>query len=227
MANSYQTTAESFMKDVANHKLTVVRDEGLYRHLRFSKPDTMCMHFDLITWPGYLCYTGDMGTYVFTRLKDMFVFFRDGHDKDGNIFRYIDKRYWAEKVEAGDKCNGIRKFSEEKFNRAVMGDLIEWLRSHRQDTTKEDRRELWDAVVRDVIGADGDSGGYRKQVAAHDFSHEVNIDVGTFWFKDFWEHNVDEFTTRFVWCCYALRWGVDQYDQAKKAQEQEVAHVQA
>ena len=28
--------------------------------------------FDIVTWPGYLCYSGDMGCFVFTRLPDMF-----------------------------------------------------------------------------------------------------------------------------------------------------------
>lgn len=54
----------------------MLHEDGIYRHIRFRQPGTMCMHFDLITWPGYLCYTGDMGTYVFTRLADMFEFFR-------------------------------------------------------------------------------------------------------------------------------------------------------
>ena len=65
-----------FLRDVAEHEMIVVRDDGVHRHIRFKKPGTSCMHFDLITWPGYLCYTGDMGTYVFSRLTDMFEFFR-------------------------------------------------------------------------------------------------------------------------------------------------------
>ena len=67
---------EQFLRDVAEHTMTVIREDGVSRHIRFAKPGTSCMHFDLITWPGYLCYTGDMGTYVFQRLTDMFEFFR-------------------------------------------------------------------------------------------------------------------------------------------------------
>ena len=65
-----------FLNDVKDHQMTIVRDDNIGRHLRFSKPGTSCMSFDLITWPGYLCCTGDMGTYVFKRLPDMFEFFR-------------------------------------------------------------------------------------------------------------------------------------------------------
>ena len=52
--------------------MIVLRDDGVYRHIRFKKPGTGCMHFDLVTWPGYLCYSGDMGCYVFCRLNARF-----------------------------------------------------------------------------------------------------------------------------------------------------------
>ena len=37
-----------FLRDVATHELTIIRNEGLYRHLRFSRPGSSCMYFDLI-----------------------------------------------------------------------------------------------------------------------------------------------------------------------------------
>jgi len=40
---------ERFKRDIANHDLEIIRDEGVNRHLRFSSPGTMVMHFDLIT----------------------------------------------------------------------------------------------------------------------------------------------------------------------------------
>lgn len=208
-----------FLADVKDHRLTVIHEDGVHRHLRFQKPGTMCMHFDLITWPGYLCYTGDMGTYVFTRIHDMLEFFRGG--KPDNLFYSIDRRYWAEKVEAQDKGAGLKEFSEAKFTRAVMEYLVEWIRARREETTKEERRELWDAVIDEVVRADGDSDGMRKQIAANDFHHRVDLTDGThvnFYFQDFWERNVEEWTHRFTWCCYALRWAVHQYDTHKEAQ---------
>ena len=41
-----------FLKDVAKHRMVTMLDEGVRRHIRFVDPDTTCMHFDLITWPG-------------------------------------------------------------------------------------------------------------------------------------------------------------------------------
>lgn len=212
---SYQLTPETFLQDVAQHQIHVIRDDGVYRHVRFKAPDTYCTHFDLITWPGYLCYTGDMGTYVFTRIRDMFEFFRR---PDTEKWHRIDRRYWAEKCEASDR-DGIKEFSEEKFTRAVMERLIQWIRDYRDDTTKEERREVWDAVVCDVVQVDGDTGGHRQQIAAHEFHHKLDSGL-TFTLEDFWETSVEDYTHRFSWCCLAMAWGIQQYDAHTSKTEQ-------
>lgn len=85
-------TEERFLRDVAKHEMTVIRDDGVHRHIRFKQPDSGMMFFDLITWPGFLCYCGDMGTYVFQRTQDMFGFFRKNGRLDG-----IDRRYWPKR----------------------------------------------------------------------------------------------------------------------------------
>lgn len=209
-------TESDFLKEVRDHEMIIIKDDGAYRHVRFKKPGTTCMHFDLITWPGYLCYTGDMGTYIFSRLRDMFEFFRTDREYNQSRGRQlgINLSYWAEKAEAKDRHSGIMEFSEDLFNRAVTEHLVSWIRENAYRTTKEERRELWDAVMIDVIGAEGDSGGFRKQIAVNDFSHYVNEKVREFYFQDFWEHTVEDYTHRFVWCCYALAWGIQQYDNA-------------
>ena len=206
-----------FLGDVKDHVIEVLRDDGVNRHIRLRKPGSMCMHFDLITWPGYLCYTGDMGTYVFSRLTDMFQFFRVDREYAVSKHRQlcINPSYWGEKVQAQDKGDGLKVFSEDKFRRAVMDRLVEWIRDTHDRTSKEERRDLWDQVISEVIDADGDSGGFRKQSAAHDFSHLVNKDVGYFQLTDFWDCNVQEYSYRFMWCCYAMAWGIAKYDNIK------------
>src|SRR5690606_1795679 len=97
------------------HEMTVLLDDGLYRHLRFARPDSYCMSFSLVTWPGYLAYSGDMGNFVFTRLPDMFAFFRGPLDS-------MSRDYWAEKCVAADTSDGIRRFSVELFQGAVKAD---------------------------------------------------------------------------------------------------------
>ena len=36
-----RVTEQSFLKDVREHRMTVLHDSGLYRHLRFQKPGTV------------------------------------------------------------------------------------------------------------------------------------------------------------------------------------------
>ena len=225
-------TPERFLRDVAGHQMTVVRDDGIYRHLRFKKPDTICMHFDLITWPGYLCYTGDMGTYVFTRLRDMFDFFRRTKSKD--LFA-LDHHYWAEKVEAGGRAtrgNGVTQFSKAKFDAAVRQWVEDFAKTEREEASELNELQLCEcalddlraAVEREVIGADDND--IRCFDAANDFlfgaddSEAWSAYFGAekpFEFTDFWEVNHDEYTHRFQWCCFALVWGIKQYDEVRAA----------
>src|SRR3972149_10753581 len=109
-----------FLDDVENHQMTIVRDDNTHilgRHLRFSKPGTVCMSFDLITWPGHLCITGDMGTYVFRRLPDMFEFFRTKSNEDDKISVNLD--YWAEKCIASGHT-GINEYSKDNFRTCII-----------------------------------------------------------------------------------------------------------
>ena len=113
--------AERFPKDVAEHHMTVLRDDGLYRHVRFlrvaanpetGKPEKSSFYwFDLITWPGCLAVNGDCGSYLFSRTDDMFEFFRGGR---------INPGYWAEKVRAGGR---VKEYSEDRF-RELVADYI-------------------------------------------------------------------------------------------------------
>ena len=96
-----KVTLAGFMRNISQHQLIVHHDDGVYRHITGKRPGTIDMHFNVVTFPGYLAYTGDMGAYTFFRTHDMFTFFRQ---KPGR-FGYINPHYWAEKLEATN-CNG-------------------------------------------------------------------------------------------------------------------------
>lgn len=211
---------DRFKRDVAEHAITVIRDEGVYRHIKFAQGDSSCYRFDLVTFPGYLCYTGDMGTYVFERTTDMFTFFRK---KD---WTSIDFRYWAEKCEASDR-DGIRKFSHDAFVKWVREWVDERESGERPDADEPDElaihaaayAELRAAVEDDVCSAD--SNDVRCYDAMNDFRHEgeawsaLHGKDAQFEFHDAWDgfdSATHEFTLRFKWCCYAMAWGIQQYD---------------
>lgn len=207
------TSEIDFLKNVAKHEMTIISEDGVHRHIRFKKPDSSDMFFDLITWPGSLCYTGDMGTYVFRRLTDMFEFFRMreydlAKNRQGGLS--INRSYWGEKLEAIDSCDGYKKYSQDKFCRVVSEIRLGWIREG--GLSKEERRELWDAVKDDVL-YHADDGEDSARRAAVEFNHKTSHE--TFNLNDFWEHDLTDYTHRFTWCCYALAWGIKQYDQSK------------
>lgn len=198
-------TYDSFLSDVSGHTMQVLRDDGLYRHLRFRENDSFCMGFDLITWPGGLCYTGDMGTYVFERIDDMFAFFRREDPAQA------DRYYWAQKCVSRDR-DGVRQFSFERFMAVLDELLVEFVQAH--ELSSHDTEVLRDQV-RDYILSERDYGDCQLCVAqASQFEwngHLVfpEIHLG---------YNFEEFTRRFVWCCYAIPWGIAQYDASVRHQ---------
>ena len=208
-------TKERFLRDVASHVVEVIRDDGVNRHIRFRKPDTMCFHFDLITWPGYLCYTGDMGTFVFRRLTDMFEFFRTKPYKDRDPLDQIDRRYWAEKLEATDKNGGHVEFDKEAFQREITVQRRKLLLEHGRDMPKGERESLC-ASLEEVKDA-ADEGKEQAYVAVQEwvyhqgpYNDTTRIYLDTDDFPDY-----KTYTFSFRWCCFALAWGIQQYDKAK------------
>ncbi len=196
-----------FQVEIAHHEMTVVYDDGVNRNIRFARPGTYACSFNIVTWDGYLCYTGDMGSYVFSRLPDMFEFFR------GRTDGRIDFGYWAEKVVAADKSDGIKRFSTDRFNALATERFKEFAEA--QFLTKDEREELWDEVDRWVLNSD-----------EHDAIHATE----TFRWTDkmgrqhrvfddfFYDHACKEYTGRFLWCCFALRWAIATYDKSKLAE---------
>ena len=92
--------AADFKTHTTDHVLTVVRDDGVYRHLRCRQPGTSMWGWDIITWPGYLTITGELDEWVFTRELDML---RD-------FFRGDVNPYWLQKCTAWDRYshrNGV------------------------------------------------------------------------------------------------------------------------
>lgn len=65
-------------------------------------------------------------------------------------------------------------------------------------------------VERDVLRAlnDGEGAFY---AAVNDFVYE-----GGAYFLDFWESDCTSYTYRYLWCCYAIVWAIQQYDAAMK-----------
>jgi hypothetical protein len=206
-----QPTEESFLKDVANHSIKILKDDGVYRHLQFSNNGSWNQRFDIVTWSGYLAYSGDMGCFVFSRLNDMFEFFRTDRRYKDRLG--INLGYWGEKLEAVDRDgydSNFREFSSEKFEELVNEHTKEWIADY--SLTEDQTDELWEWVKEDVLRRSDNE--HEAHESLRDFS--CKIEGHTFEFSDTWEWDLREYTYRFIWCCYALTWGIQMYDKVKE-----------
>ena len=204
----YPKEAARFAKDTTEHVMTILHSDGLYRHLRFKKPGTSSYYFDLITWPGYLTIAGDMGTYTFERLEDMFQFFRGNGD--------INPQYWSEKIRTGTGMNGLiaKEYSEELFKKHVTEHVTEYLDSI--DLTQAERDAVTEAIRVQIL----ESGDCYYEHAARALLEDFAADGSNFRiFEDIWEWDLTDYTVHFLWCCFAIRWGISQFDAASKEEE--------
>lgn len=183
---------ERFTNDIKTHEMEIIRDDGVNRHLRFKRPDTTSMYFDIITWPGYLCYCGDMGTYVFSRINDMMAFF------DGER---INPCYWGEKLTSESRFGkGYQKFSEELMRRQVIKHVEEYIEM--DEELEEIKRNLDDDVFTWLP-----DNPHMAMSQLYDFEY------GDFDFRDWLIDGggFEEFTFHYIWCCRALHWACARY----------------
>lgn len=214
MSRQYECSEDQFLKDAAKHVMTVIRDDGVHRHLRFRKapPAGSEYWFDMITWPGSLCIDGDMGTYVFRRLDDMFEFFRTDREyleRQGRKLG-INPQYWGDKLQATANHGGHKEFSPAMFKEAVKSEFDAWIES--EEPTDEAKTALWEELTDRVLSTT-DYGSHEAIKAAIEF--EPDDGEVMFEMRDFWDHRLDDYTFHFIWCCYAIAWGVKTYDDAK------------
>lgn len=214
-----------FAHDIAGAEMTVLHEDGLYRHVRFKASGFVW--FDLVTWPGNLVVKGGHGTYAFARETDMFGFFT--HSNGVNV------DYWAEKLAGGR--DSVKVFAEHGVARMLVeayreyGQRVDELESayaqalaayeatpprgrypfdlkgprmpFKPKTVAELRQQVRDAHE------DGDLGyedGVRRLLSDWD-----SADVTS----DSWEWDLREYDFHFVWSCHAIAWGIRQYEAAK------------
>jgi len=214
-------TDTRFLLDTAEHRLTVIRDDGLYRHLRLQRPGSSCYYYDVITWPGYLTVVGDMGTWTFSRIADMFEFF-------GGWTGYINTHYWSEKLEAGAGGSGrnllAQEYDHDAFCESLKSSMSEYLEGGEEADPGEDEEEDWDD---EEDTPDSDKAKVREAVRqlcnAH-FSNdwEAYQAVGEADWPDRWSTwdvceglTFKTYTSHFRWILFAITWAISKYHNAK------------
>lgn len=227
-----------FFPAISEHRMLIEQDEGVCRRITFKKPNSSSYKFTLVTFPGYLVVVGDMGSYVFQRLEDMFEFFRTDRVNRSTSLEKLGLKlatnlgYWSEKLTAID-CNGLNEakaneFDAEGFKNWIKAERLRWIRdSYReQDLSKEERRELWEAVEDEVLSAvDNYDCETVSTLKAYEFNWKPSRIPGQALWNQRQGYHFDEIPTfrnptfNFRWICCAIAWGVEQYDLHKEAQK--------
>lgn len=139
--------SDSFSEDIKNHTIHIRLDTEYYRHIICSD-GTFNRRFEVLTFPGSLVYTGDMGTFVFQRTTDMFKFFGTGE---------INPQYWSEKVQRG--VNGGRNNDVAEFSWEVLKENILFNMDNEEEKKKFlsscpedglDEQEYWSFLYDDL-----------------------------------------------------------------------------
>lgn len=232
--------ARRFAADTKTHTMTVLHDDGLYRHLRFRAADHGFTAWDLIMWPGSLAIQGAHGTYTFSRETDMVGFFRTSNG--------VNVDYWAEKTPEGRRS--VKKYSEEALLQRLVAEYTDHgKRLPELDAAYEAALPTYEEAVaayeatpwerRWPMTASGPRppekpakplavAELRQQVADARRDGELSYEDGARRFLagwdelgvtcESWEADLTEYDYHFVWSCHAIRWGVEQYHAAKQAE---------
>jgi len=184
---------ERFERDIKDHVMQIMHDDGIYRHVVFSRPNSSVLAFSLTTTPGRLIYAGDMGCYVFERVRDMFSFFRG--DREPNF------GYWHEKLVAIDR-HGSEQHDVDAFR--------ENLESYETDDLTPDQQQEVEEFIESVVGTFEEEG---PQVAYKEvYEFELEGVVNDF-FSDFFERSDKIYTLHYEWACHAIQYGIRMYDE--------------
>jgi hypothetical protein len=196
----------AFQRDTRNHRLHIIHEGGpdnLVRYLRADRDGSSIYHFNIVTWPGYLSITGDMGSFTFARTRDMFEFFGEGR---------INPGYWSEKLQQPGNADAVAlKFDSEACTQALRDDLRGWLPC----ASNEQRKKII-PVARELFERQFDS----MEEALIGIDEETRYCGGEHPWTDFWEHRCTSYRYDFLWCCHAITWAAKRYRQIKTGRTQ-------
>ena len=194
-------TKEQFLEGVKDHKMEVLHDDGMYRHLIFTKGGLYRHRFELITYPNHLVICGDMGCYVFSRVEDMFKFFRGDE---------INTGYWREKMVADSTYVSAVVWSGEYFREALKEYYDSWM----EDTghTEETKKDVWQQLEEDILY----HSDHEYSAISAVYTFRCNVLGCSFELSDFLlESTFTKCTPQYLWCLYAIVWGIQKYDKEK------------
>jgi hypothetical protein len=193
-----------FDGETTKHELTVIREDGLYRHLRAQAPGTRMWSWDIITWPGYLTIVGDVGNgWTFSRTDDMLSFFHPSPEP----YR-IDADYWWEKMPSQLR-DAAKVFDADVLLEHGRETLSEWdLDQAQVAAATSGLEDAWRSVYFET------ESDYRRVLDEFEFTGD---DGFTHRFSDTWEWSSKTYDWHFILALLAIVWTVEKYNERAAA----------
>ncbi|MFE7115004.1 hypothetical protein ACFU99_06210 [Streptomyces sp. NPDC057654] len=231
--------AAHFADGASTHKLTVHRENGVFRHLEFTDLSGMSQ-ISLITWPYNLLVTGSHGSYHFERFgpdtEDMLNWIRGSRPNPNS---------WAGKLVNGRQS--VEEYDRTRLEREIRDRAAEAVQDGWAPVglEAEVREEILDSHWMDdeqsalrLVSEFEFGMNYRSECscgksADHDSyssadcwnllthkgkgdGHNVRIrQTEGFAFDDVAEWNIRKLDYHFLYQCHAAVWAVAQYDAAR------------
>lgn len=192
------TVRRRYESNAGNATMTVLHDDGPYRHLRFVGPNIFYW-FDIITWPKGLTINGGMGTYTLKVDED---------DLLALFLRSSSPSYWQEKVYGTERNDGHYGWLDEVFAEYVNKAVDAWA----ADLDEDDAALLRSRVETDVLAYQYEMSG--ALMAVRDFEFDGRR------FEGWSEWDCEGITDRFMFNCFALADAARVYAAHKTAGKQ-------
>lgn len=204
-----------FETEIRGHTMEVLRNDDVYRHLRFRNRKDSAYWFEIHTGPNFLLFRGDGDSYVFSNGdSDMFRSFRHSIYKDGSL--HPDPGYWTQKLSSSEQAE---KWDTDVFQEDLekqIADLVEQeiLPERHEKRFREDveahlmYEDLYsaDLVIKCLMEFDF----YFDKADRFDPKHEPDLDFDECWE---WVTKCTEYDWWYLWALHGICWGVHQFDK--------------
>lgn len=191
-----------FEAETRDHTMTVLHRDGVSRHLRFARPGMRRWSWDILTWPGHLAVSGEVGHgWQFAHgdrdVLPLFVPFA--------LRGRINPYYWSERVPPHRRPHA-RRFSPAKFQRSVR----EQIAAHALTPDQRDEllRSLDAAGVFDIRDRRAAGSALAGRWAAGERAVE---------FADVDEMDVEEWDGQFLLSQFAILFATTAYAEYERA----------
>ncbi|OOF37681.1 hypothetical protein BKK49_11245 [Rodentibacter rarus] len=193
------TFRDEFLESIQKHQLTVLQNSENVKIFRFADPNTISLSSTIIYAANTCTITGDMGSYVFGRLLDVYGFFA----RNQSVFCFS---YIKEKVLAQDVNGELEYFDGDLAKR----DIRHCIDKYQTECTDEDKLIELNGLVDSL-----------KYV---DFSCEFKADEwlanATESFEELFGElsyrNFKELSPNFIWCAQAIIYTTRLFEQEFK-----------